>query len=316
MRNKKDEKIAIYTDKGDGLFEELTIDIYNRDYEYVHNCKKQDLGKIYDKKVKEFCVDKDFFYTLFDILERNYSGTDTDAHDYIDEKQYEIEESKKPVISKEKIWQAIRWEMKETEIDRIISYDYRYEKDYYYDFDLIIEKIHTFMKGAKTVHYFTSWCILLMRCFMDNMKRARKELSEIFYDLGDFFDGRAFMDSSLRGEEKLKECREIIAWIKYYNHRICDIQNKEETDFTTNKVITYVSFGFCLGSGDTMYRLCIVDKKKKTVNYLYVHDIDYSEEINYTFLSQAEFEDLTHIYYEDYALDTSIGADYAIVRGW
>ena len=313
MRNRKDTKIVLYTENEDGLFDELTVDIYNQDFEYVSNCEEKHLGVTSGKSLKEFHVEGEFFNALHNVLKCNYSGSYSDADDYIDEEQHEREESKKPIIAKEKIWQAIRWAVDEKELARIISFDYRYEDDDYYDFDLIIEKIHALMRGEKTIRYFTGWCIVLMRCFMDNMDCKSKELLELFYDLGDFFDAVAFMDTTLKGEKKLKECRETIAKIKHYNHLICDLKNNSETDFTTNKVITYVTFAFSLNDGtECLYKFCIVDKKKKTINYLYAPEIDYSEEINYTFLSQAEFEDLSSKYYDNYTLDASMEIDYAL----
>ena len=311
-----DKMIAIYTEKDEGLFEELTFDLYNREYEFVHGCKKEDLGKEHDKKVKEFRVDRDFFYALYDIIEyTSYSGADYDARDYIDEKQQAIEESKKPLITKEKVWQALRWELDEKELDRIISFDYRYEKDDYYDFNLIMEKIHALMNGEKSIRYFTSWCIVLMRCFMDNMTFESERLSELFYDLGDFFDAVAFMDADLKGEEKLKDCRDTIARFKHFNHEICDLRNNTKTDFMTNGVITFVTFDACIGRKSTaVFKFCIVDTKKKRINFLYSPEVDYSEEINYTFLSEADFEWLPHQNYGGYSFDPSMGVDHALKK--
>lgn len=205
--------------------------------------------------------------------------------------------------------------MDESELNRILSFDYRYEKADYYDFDLIIDKMHAFINGEQTVSYFKGWCILLMRCFMDYMNCSSKKLSTIFYNLGDYFDGIAFMSLNISDKEKLKECREITAELKYYNHLICDLKNKTSTDFTTNNVITFVSLGFCLNDGkESLYQVCIVDKKNKKINYLYIPEIEYLEDINYTILSLAEFEDLPNKYYDDYSLDVSMAVDYALIN--
>lgn len=312
MRNDKEKAIAIYTETDDGLFDELVIDVYNRDYRYISDCKKQDLGKSNEEGTEEFYVEADFFYAYFKLIERHYGGSYLSADDYIDEKQYVLEESKKPLILKEEIWRAIRWELSEKELDRIISFDYRYEDDDYYDFDLIIEKVHALMRGEKTIRYFTSWCVALMRCFMFNMKCKNSEVAAEFCDLGDFFDGVAFMDSTLEGEKKLKECRDVIAALKYHNHKIQDAKNKKRSDFLTNGVVTYVNFGFSLNDGrEVLNRVCVVDKKRKVINYLFVPDFDYIEGINYTFLSEEEFDDLSSKYFRGYALDTSLTVDYA-----
>ncbi|MDE6411343.1 MAG: hypothetical protein K2L02_02255 [Clostridia bacterium] len=300
-----------YTESEKERFDELVVDIYNKYYEYNPDQKEELLWKNQEANVPEFYVEQDFFDDYWQKIRDLYIG-DWNVADAYDFKEVQTEK-KKPLVPKEKIWQAIKWELDESEFDRIISFNYKYPKDDYYNFDLIMEKIHALMKGEKSISYFKSWCILLMRCYMDNMKYRSKKLLKIFYDLGDYFDGVAFMDSSLEGEEKLKECREIIAALKDYNHRICDLKNRAETDFTTNGVITYVAFAFTLNDGEeSLYRVCVVDEEKRTINYLFVEDIDYLEEINYTLLSQAEFDDLSSDYWEGYTLDTSMPADYAI----
>lgn len=305
-----DTVITFYTDNEDGSFDELTVDIYNRNYDYVSGCKKEHLN-IYNI----FRVERDLFCAYHDIVENLYSGSYLSAGFILDNKEREAKERKKPLITKDKIWQAINWELSENELDRIISFDYRYENDDYYDFNLIMDKTHALMKGERSISYYNSWCILLMRCFMNYMKCRSKRLSRLYYDLGDYFDGVAFMSLSLEGEEKLKYCRETIAELKYFNHMICNLKNKATTDFTTNGVITYVSFCFSLSDGtECLYRVCVVDKEKETINYMYVPEFDYSEGINYTFLSDAEFDDLSSKYFDYYALDTSLTHEYALLK--
>ena len=319
MKRNPEDVFAVYTENEYGETVELIVDCFNREYERIGNQDKRYLYSVQNKTANEAHVDKAFFDAIEDALFGNfYSLYVYDGHDKIaEEKRRKAEESKKTLIEKKMVWQALRWELKETEINRLISSKYRYEKDDYYDFDLIIGKVHALMKGAKSMYYFRCWCNLLSRCFTDYMKRQRIPLEETFCDLGEFIYTYSYGDSSLIGVEKLKLLREFIAWIKYYNHKICDLKKKTGTDFMTNKVITYVSKGLRLFDGnDRLYQVCIVDKKNKTINYFYVPDIDYSEGINYTFISQAEFDDLIYTYDEEYALDTSIGLDYALVRGW
>lgn len=317
MKYARNNVIAMYAENEDGRIDELIADIRDREYKFTYNTKEELLLKAKNNKVKEFSVPHNFLLEFYQVLENHYCGScNPDGSNVADVKQYEAEERKKPLILKEKIRRAIRWELDEKELDRIISFDYRYEKDDYYDFDLIIDKIHALMNGEKSVSYFKSWCILLMRCFMDNMNCRSKKLLSLYYDLGYYFDGVAFMDSSLDGEEKLKECRGIIAVLKNYNHAICDLKNKKATDFTTNGVITYVALAFTLNDGEqSLYQVCVVDEKRKAINYLLVPEFDYSEDINYTFLSQADYEDLSAEYWDDYALDTSMTIDYALKAG-
>lgn len=253
--------IAIYTESGKERFNELVIDIHNKYYEYNSDQKEELLWKNQEANVPEFHVAQDFFDDYWQKIRDLYIGDWNVANAYSFKEVQE--EKKKPLVPKEKIWQAIKWELDGSELDRIISFDYKYPKDDYYDFDLIMEKIHALMNGEKSIRYFKSWCILLMRCFMDNMKCRSKRLLKLFYDLGDYFDGVAFMDSSLEGEGKLKECREIIATLKDYNHWICDLKNRKRTDFTTNGVITYVTFGFSLNDDEELYRCALWIKKTR-----------------------------------------------------
>ena len=322
MKRNPEDVFAVYTENEYGQTVELIVDCFNREYECIYNQDKRYLYSVQNKTANEAHVDKAFFDAIEKALGCNFCGSWVyDGHKKIaEERRRKSEESKKPLITKEKVWQALRWELKETEIAPLISSKYRYEKDDYYDFNLIIGKVHALMKGAKSMYYFGCWCDLLSTCFKGYMKRQSISLDEAFCDLGEFigtYRTYGLVDTSLVGAEKLKLLREFIAWVKFYNHKICDAKKKTKTDFMTNKVITYVSKGLLLRDcTERLYQVCIVDKKNKTINYLYVPDIDYSEWINYTFVSQAEFDNLEYEYDEDYALDTSIGLDYASVRGW
>ncbi|MCD8041412.1 MAG: hypothetical protein LUF82_07855 [Clostridia bacterium] len=200
-------------------------------------------------------------------------------------------------------------------MDRIISFDYRYEKDDYYDYKLITDGIHCAMAGDITVGYFKSWLILLMRCLNDNTLKNREVQAE-YAALADWLDGFAFMDPCIKKSKKLKECREIIAVVKYANQKIKNLKMGKTTDFTTNGVITYVTFAFSLNDGKTcVYRVCVVDKKRRRINYMYSNGIDYREDINYTLLYEAEFNDLPGKYVEGYTLDTQMDAEYAANNG-
>lgn len=77
-----------------------------------------------------------------------------------------------------------------------------------------------------------------------------------------------------------------------------------------------MTFAACV-SGDrdvTLSKVCVVDEDRETVNYLFVPDLVFSEEINYTFLTEAEFDRLTGIYYE-YTFDGTMKEDCALTKG-
>lgn len=310
-----DKAIAFYAANDDGTFDELIVDVYNRHYALTYDVKERYLWKSHDKKAKEFLVERDLFYAYYDIIKHEYSGEIRDS-DYYYESDAE-EKIRKPIIPKERVWQAIKFELDEQELDKLTNFDVDFAKDDYYDFDVILNNVHTVMNGEKSIEYFKTWCIVMMRCFMHYTSCRSKKLKELYYDLGDYFDGVAFMDTELEGEKKLKEFREIIAELKHSNHEINDCKNKTNTDFETNGVITYVTFAFSLNDGkECLYKVCIVDNNQDKINYFFVEEPDYLEKINYTFLSEADFDDLSSRYFYSHSLDTSLTIDHALkVKG-
>ena len=223
---------------------------------------------------------------------------------------------RRELVPKERLWQAIKWECSSKELDELGFYDkYRYEKDHYYDFGLILEKIHAFMAGERSVRYFTSWLILLMRCLQEALTCPKSREKEIYDEIAEWFDGTAFMSSDISDEEKRTECLELIAILKDLDHRLKNIEAKKDDPFTKNGVITYVTFAACI-NGDrevALSKVCVVDEDRETVNYLFVPDIIYREEINYTFLTDAEFDRLTNRYCE-YSYDGTMKENYAMTK--
>lgn len=316
MNLDKRSKIAIYTANADGLFDELVIDFFNKFYVYSAGIDERDLIKAHDGNIPEFCVGKEILDTFFRIIENLYCGEyrfEEIGYDYRAEleKEYNAKEASKPVIAKEKVWQALRGELSLKELKKVRAADCRYEKDDYYDFDLAIRTVYDLMYGRITISYFVRWCGVLIGCLMDYMNCKNEKLSSVFKETGWYLDGVVF-DGSFIARGKARECRKIIAHLKYFDHVIRDLKSKLATDFTTNGVITYVSFGFGLNGGNgSVYRVCIVDKTRKAINYMYVPKIGYSGKVNYTFLSEAEFDELSNRYYDGYFLDYSMGPEYA-----
>ena len=318
MKGKLKNQIAFYAENDDGLLDELIIDIVEKEYEYNGNLDKRELWEVKNPRAKEFFVEKNILDAIYDLIEGNYSGSRgwEDASYEIRQEEQKLRERQKrarTLVSKKKIWQAIKWELDEKELDDLLSYNrYRYEKSNYYDLELILEKIHAFMAGEKSVDYFTSWCILLMRCFYEAMSDKCQKRKAIYDEIADWFDGIAFMSRDISEVQKGIECRELIAYLKYYNHKIVDSHNGRETPFMKNGVVTYVTFAFSLNDGqDCMYRVCVADHERRTVNHLFVPNLDYNEEINYTVLTEGEFEELRGDYFM-YELDTAMTEEYQL----
>lgn len=317
MKNKNENMIAFYTEMENGLIDELVIDLYEKTYYSNSDIDLRELWCKDKKQAREWHVDRANFDIIFELVEtfcesgEFYYPEESYEERQIQSQKWEQEQRAKPVVSKEKIWQAINCEMEVNELHKLISYDFVYPKDDYYNFDLMMSIIHAFMNGKVSGEYFMSWCVLMMRCLFDAMNCRSKKLQEVYNDIADYLDGFAFLGSDISGEKKLVECNEFIAFLKYYNHQIVDIQNKRKTDFERNGVITYVSFAFSINDGkDCAYNVCIVDKEKNTINYMIVYNYVYDEEIDYTILSKTEFEDLTSQYVINYTLDSSMTIEY------
>lgn len=312
---------CIYSENEEGTLDELVVDTYNEDYAFTRNTDEEELACRHDPEIKGFRVSRDFFDYYYNLLNNLYSGSfRVRDDDYAARKKAAEETERKkrarPLIDGETVRKALRLELPEEELSKVSSFDYRLPKGDYYDFDLFLGKIHDVMAGRLEIPAFTQWCIIVMRCLEDHMKTNSRKLKRLFYELGDYFDGMAFMSSSSSEEEKRKECLESIAWLKYYNHLILDAKSRRNTPFTTNGVITYIDFAFSLNDGcECMMKTCVVDLDEGKINYMYIPEIEYDERINYTFLPCSEFDDLSSEYFEGFSLDTSMTVDYALRKG-
>lgn len=320
MNSNKFGIFCIYSENNEGTLDELVADIFNKEYEYTGNVDEEELSFKNDGKIKGFKVDRDFFDYYCNLLEEAYSGSYyVNESDYETRKKHAVldvaEEKAKPLINRETVWKALRLELSEEELSKVRSFDYRLPKDNYYDFDLFISKIHDVMEGRIEVSTFDSWCVIVMRCLENFMHTKSQRLRELYYDIGDYFDGMAFMSIDISDEDKCVQCLEDIAWLKYQNHLVQEAKTRKKTPFTTNGVITYVTFGFSLNDGENcLLNVCVVDTENDTINYMVIPEFKYDERINYTFLTEAEFIDLHSAYYDGYSLDTTMAIDYALTK--
>ena len=219
----------------------------------------------------------------------------------------------KTVLPKEKVWQALRWELSSEEISKMHNCDlFEYEKDDYFDLELMLDKIHRFMQGEKSRDYLMDWCLILMNCFMSSYPYPRgSKLGRLYYDIGDTFDAFAFWDASPT------ECRWLIAYLKWHNHCRQNIIDKTKNDFRTNGVVVYVQPDAYIEQSDTdLYEILVVDKVEKTFNVFYVDGIDYLEHINYSqFNCQDSLIDLVLRRYNYCKLDPTMTLDYYKLKG-
>lgn len=314
MKKDTNAIIAIYKEAEDGTYDELIINIYERSYEYSQHLDRRDLLSYGNGKVKEMCVQEKLFYEMLDVAEKvcmcgtEYYEDYTFEQRQLAEKKRLEAEAAKPVIPKETVWQALRWELNKDDLHKLLSLDIKFQEDDYFDLNLIIDKIHQFMEGGRVSDkYFFDWFVVLMRCFY-YINTDNEELQNIYDEIADHVDCLTFRHAS--DENAQKECRQLIAQLKFYNHQVEDIKNNKTTDFEKNGVIVYLAFGFTLHDGhDEVYYACIVDKINKLINYTVLYNVVFDEEINYTLISEEEFYDVYDRYFQGYKPNASLTVD-------
>ena len=316
----KKHTIALYTENADGLFDELVFDVYNRYYQYHGNLDKRELPERRDDYANVCYVDPAAFRAFYDFVESTYDGDfyveeiSYDGRAEI-EKEYNANEEGKPPIMEYDMWDVLRGECHKRDMPVICNDYYHIQPDKYYNFDLLMKGVYDFMSGKKSVSFFKAWCGAVAACFARAMKYKNKALLFVFKQISWYLDGVSFMDKSLSHKKRKKKCREIIAHLKHFDHTVRDIKQNTKSDFTTEGVITYISFAFTADDGKSaLYRVCIVDKWTIKINYFYANKLSFSEKINYTFIEPAEFDELPTRYLEGYTLDKSMPIDYAARR--
>ena len=318
MRNNIENMIAFYTENEEGLIDEIVVDLYEKAYFVNSGIDLRELWCIGKNSARETRVDRANYFVIKDVFESHmlsgefFTPDDSYENRQIAQEKWKNENRSKPIIPKEKIWQAINCEVEEDELHKMISNEFRYQKDNYYNFNLLMLKIHLYLDDKISGSYFMAWCILVAQCLLSAMTCKSKKLQQVYDDIADYLDGFSFLGSEISPQKKWEESQELIAYLKYYNHEISDIVNGHTTDFLTNGVVTYVSFAFTFNDGaDCAYDVCVVDKKRHAINYTKAYNIVYDEDINYTILSQPQFEGLSSEYWQDYTLDTNMSIDYA-----
>ena len=212
----------------------------------------------------------------------------------------------KELIPKEVVHSAIKCEIPFEQIGEIRCSGLDMEYDDYFDFDAYIDIIHRFMKNQIKTQYYIDWAVVCMQSLYSNNFKPFSSLAKIYDILADMFDGHAFLGYD-KGE-KASFCREMIAYLKYYNHRIQNIKsNKKIPFYNENKILIYTVFDHC-NQDNEFYRFCVVDQKNKRFKIGYVVNPNFLEEINYTLSSHRDFDSFTSQYYhyvEDEAIDFS-----------
>lgn len=316
-------KIAFYCKNKDGTVNELILNLFEKDYEYVENIDERELWVKGNSTRLEIQLEPSELEKLFSTIDHVFvSGTtyiETESYEIRQEieKQEQIKESKRTLVSKERLWQAIKWECDQKELDELFNYDkYRYEEDYYFDLKLIIDKIYAYLAQEKSVEYFTSWLLLLMRCIGEATICENDDQREIYEKIADELDGFSFMTHDFFETQNHSEYFGLIGRLIDYNTRLKNESTKRKSPLQTNNVTTYVAFFGCLSNNkdDAFFKVCVADNKRKVINLLFVKNLVFNEKIKYTFLTGAEFDCLFKHFYGRYSFDSTIKEDYAITK--
>lgn len=308
-------KIAFYAQTEDG-YDQLILDLFERDYKYDRGLDRRELWDRSAGRGRGIEITCAQFNKLLDAVENSFNMGEFDFSDgsyeerQAEKKYLKRKAAEREFVPKERVWKAIRLEVDEDETDDLTDYDkYRLETDDYFDLALVISNAHKFMAGEISVGRYRSWLALMTRCTGEVMSDLSGPQAKVYEYISDCFDGHAFIDSDISEARKRYECLELIALLKHLDYELSAISSDSDAPFATNGVSTYVAFYAYMGENE-LTKVCVADDVTHRVNIMFVRDIVLREDINYTFMSQAEFDRLP-CRYRDYSFDPSLPSDYA-----
>ena len=197
-------------------------------------------------------------------------------------------------ISKELTWKGLRMELEEKELQEI--FQQVYEEDEYYNFDLLMSGLYKALNKEIDFEYFKDWCVLIANCF--NYTSYKKDkITKLMWDIGYFFDGISFED-----EYDRNTLLQDIAAMKDYNFDFENISAKKRPPFETNGVERILTFDHCNRAEDSgVYRVIIKDNNKNQFDLQYLDDAFYvfDDKINYTFVTEKEFDKIFNSFFEN-----------------
>lgn len=238
------------------------------------------------------------FNDIFEKLSNNTSYSGGFFYDWGKEEIYR--RNKKNEIPKETIFKAIRGELSQEELNNVVQ-KYPEPADYY-DFDAFMSMIHKLLRGEISERYYLDWTIVVSWALQSNSFKINSKKSLLYENMSDCFDGHSF---ATLGDEKEVQCREMIAFIKHYNHSLINIRKAEEPPFyNANGIAVYICFEY-FNHYNSFYKLCVADEENKIFIITRISNPDYLENVNYTFIESDKFDNLTNTYY-DFYLDKTI----------
>lgn len=236
-------------------------------------------------------VDEDVFEVLRDKLTNSYWT----EHPLEKCKTTRARRSFKNAIPAEQVRRGLRGEMSEEELRALDYMDRQLALDDYFELDRMLAVVHRMMRGEFSNRYFVDWCLLGMQAMFAHPYRTGTALANLYDDIADMFDCYAFCSL----DEGVSMLRCLICDLKGYAHRIaCTRSNRRVPFYNPGQVIVYDVFDHYTDRGDESHRVCVADEKHRRIRYGYLLDIDYLEHINYTRVSDIEFNGLSNKYYQ------------------
>ena len=117
------------------------------------------------------------------------------------------------MVTKQQVWKGLKLELSLEQLEEIFQAE-EYEKDYYYDFDLLKQVVEKAIEKQIDFGYFTSWCVLVANCF-EYIKNDNNKLQELYSNIAYYFDGFSFFE-----EYNQKELLECLANLKCFDYKI------------------------------------------------------------------------------------------------
>ncbi len=172
----------------------------------------------------------------------------------------------------------------------------------YYDHAAIVAAIHRFLRGEMTRGQYVSYLIFVTRALYRHPWKEISPRARLYEDLAQSLDAHSF--DFLDEESAAYECREMLAYLREYDHCIRHARKQETPPFYTHGCVRVAMlFAFCNGGND-WYRICVADEEKGVFCVSMVANPDFFEEINYTFCDEEDFDNFVSSCQELYHDDT------------
>ena len=293
------DTFKIYSLNG-GKAMELSVDLHKRKRILRRGVKESDLD-FGDADRRDFCVSRSLFLRIMGA-----------TNGFAMENLYGTAENGDALrIPKQVVHAALKQELDGERMATLAQFSNgEYEADDYYDYGVLSSGFQRYFSGEREGKYFLDWCAFCAFCFKHMRGIDDGVLLGAYSELGELFKKISQYEPE-RGTAEFEEWeKEIRARLRSANYKIESAKAEESSFFTTNGVVTFVSFGYFANFDKEIRWVCVVDYETRKMNCFYAPAFSYDDEINYTFLDEADM--IRQIqYYQEFTYDASMREDYA-----